>query len=326
MLDWNEAQWPPSPRVIHALEDFIGKQYLNYYPDTSARDLHQALAEYVGLSVDYILSFGGSDSALEYLCRAYIDEDDEVVFYAPTYDNTRVYIESVGGHVRYAIASNPFEPDIHCLLDSVTPKTKMVYIGSPNNPTGTVWDIDLIADLLRAEPNILFVLDEAYYEFVSKTSSPLVRSYRNLVVTRSFSKAFGLANMRLGYLVGCPEILSFVNKIRVGKNLGMMQQIAGVHALSDLSYMKHYVGLCRKGQDYICNELKLKGWATINTPANFFLIEVKDPANVQAKLATRNIFVRSRPQLMPSRSFVRVTSGPAEFMERFLDAWLKSDF
>jgi histidinol-phosphate aminotransferase len=194
--------------VIERIQAFLGNtHHLNWYPDQRAAELTEKLAGYTGQPLDRILVTSGSDAALDILCQTFLDADDEVVVPSPTYTHFLTYAEARGAHVHQIFGANPFELDLQSVLDALNYRTKMVYLVSPNNPTGVVWPASVVARIARQVPQALVIVDEAYFEFCGKTAVELVERYSNVVVTRTFSKSFGIAGLRVGYMLATERVI-----------------------------------------------------------------------------------------------------------------------
>jgi len=320
-LDCNEATVEPSPKVVEALVQFVKTHPLHWYPDVESHDLREALTSYTDLSLDCIQTFNGCDNALEYLTRAFLEPRDEVVIAAPTYDNFRVYAQACGAKVVSVLGKEPFGKKLETLLQSITPQTKMLYLVNPNNPTGTLYEEEEIETLLRALPHGVVLIDEAYYEFCGRTVAPLIRKYPNLFVARSFSKAFGLAGLRCGYVLSQSQNLAQINKIRVGKNINALAQFAAKAALHHLDYTHTQIKAMHQTQTWLKNQLSPKAAEVVGTPANFMMIRVAEPHKVQDHLKQSAVFVRDRSTLPQLKGFLRITVGPRLMMERFVETW-----
>lgn len=315
-LDSNEATNQPSPSVTAALLQYIQNGPINWYPDVESKSLCRALSAYVDLPADHILSFNGSDHALETIARTFINPGDEVILFTPTYDHFRVYVESCDGR----IVNVPEDSDqtlAQKIAGHANPRTKIIYIVNPNNPTGRLLSKKEIADAVALFPQILFIVDEAYYEFCELTARDLIPTHGNLVVTRSFSKAFGLAGLRCGYMLAQPQICEHVAKIRVGKNINALAQVAATAALEDLDHMKRYVEEVQLTKEWLISHLHDKGLTVKNTPLNFILLKTARPQKVAEYLKEHNIYVRDRSNLPGLEGCLRVTIGDQFLMKRF---------
>jgi len=320
-LDWNESTVPPSPKVIEALTSAISNANLNWYPDVEATELRKKLSEYTRLPIEYISCFGGSDMALEYIARTYLEPGCTALLSAPTYDNFRVYAHGAGATVAQATYHSPFHPNVKTLLNNITAKTRLVYICNPNNPTGALFSEKEIVRLLELSPQQMFVVDEAYFEFCNASVAELVLSYSNLMVVRSFSKAFGLAALRIGYVLSDPDNLEFIHRIKVGKNVNALAQIAAIAALEDLQYTEKYIQQISESKYLLAERLRLFGCVFHITPANFFLVKFNDPKNGLIFLEQRGVFVRDRSTVPQLEGFVRVTIGTPSQTERLLNSF-----
>ncbi len=319
-LDWNESTVAPSPKVKEALLKTLSNEPLNWYPDVEATELRKHLHEYTNLPLEFISCFGGSDMALEYVARTFLEPGCSVLLSAPTYDNFRVYAQSTGATVVQVTYNNPFHPSAKTLLNSISAKTRLVYICNPNNPTGAMLSEKEIIRLLELAPQQMFVIDEAYYEFCNQSVSKLVQQYTNLIVVRSFSKAFGLASLRVGYILSDPANLEFIHRIKVGKNLNTLAQIAAVAALDDLPYTEKYIQEISESKKILATRLRELDFEFHITPANFFLIKFSNPKAAIQVLEQNGIFVRDRSTVPQLEGFVRITIGTPTQTERLLQA------
>jgi histidinol-phosphate aminotransferase len=314
-LDSNEATVSPSPRVTAAIVNYIQNGPLNWYPDVESEELCDRLASYVQIPKEYILTFNGSDHALETIARTFLSVDDEVIWFVPTYDHFRIYAESCDAKI---VGINEDVPGI--LVEKIiayhTAATRMVYLVNPNNPTGRMTARAEIVAALTQFPQIVFVVDEAYFEFCRETVADLVIDHSNLIVTRSFSKAFGLAGLRCGYLIAHPDTCAPIAKIRIGKNINAVAQVAACAALDDLDSMERYVFEVNAAKTWMAGKLRSLGLVVRETPANYILIRVAEPAKVLDFLEEQNIYIRDRSSIPLLRGFMRLTIGHLHLMER----------
>lgn len=318
-LDWNEATISPSPKVLSALLDFLkGSPHLNYYPELGAPKVREALEKRIGVPAENILVTNGSDDALDLLCRTFLDPDDEVVVPSPTYGHFLIFAQSRGVRVKKVQGEDVFSSPVPLLLRSVTPSTKVVYIASPNNPTGVVVEPEDVRLLCATYPSTLFVVDEAYWEFCGVTSIQLAVDLENLAVTRTFSKCFGLAGLRIGYLVAHEGILEEIRKLYNPKSVNVLAQVAAVAALEDQEHVEHYAGLVREGMQVLAEGLEARGAKVMRTKANFLLVKVRDPKKLCDALEEVGVFVRDRSHMEGFQGFVRFTVGTPEQMKDLL--------
>ncbi len=328
-LDWNEAAIPPSPLVREKLTSLLAEDdFFHLYPSTYNESLMDALSEYCGLPEINIQYFGGSDSLHEYIVRAYLKEGDRVLVLWPSYDNFRLTAESTGARMFYGELGQDFAFDQEAFVRRIeVVKPRMVYICNPNNPTGTLLSQNTIASLLGAYENILFIVDEAYAEFAGQTVQELVLDHDNLLVTRTLSKAFGLANLRFGYLLASQRNIETISKIRNPKSINTLTQTAAEAALRDIPYMEAYVREVREARDWFAGEINggpLSSYLeAYESAGNFVLIRCRTP-EIKEVLRNHwersNIFVRDVRQSASLENCLRVTVGKKTQMEQVIAA------
>lgn len=315
-LDWNESSIPPSPRVIEAIVAFLSNSHhLNWYPDLGARKLRAALSKYTKTPEESILVTNGSDDALDLICRTYVDSRDDIVVAAPTYGHFLVFVRARGVEPRMVTAADTFERPTERLLEALRPETKLVYIASPNNPTGVVTPPEDMARLCSAFPRTVFLVDEAYYEFCGVTSVPLVGDLPNLVITRTFSKCYGIAGLRVGYLVASQTMIQHLLKLYNPKSVNALGQVGALAALSDTAFRDRFIFEVRQAREWVVRELTNRGALARSTPANFILVRVDRPKELVEALETVGVFVRDRSHIKGFEGYVRITIGTMEQMK-----------
>ena len=307
-LDWNEATIPPSPRVYEAIVSFLSNSnHLNWYPELGSKGLCNALSDYVGLPQDCILVTNGSDDALELICKAYLGPSDRAVVPMPTYTHFLVFVQARGAEVVPFQPEDPFDPAVEELHAALRQGADLVYLVSPNNPSGVTYQEEQVAWLAESYPETLFVLDEAYHEFCDTTGVRLVAEYENVVVTRTFSKCFGIAGLRIGYLCAGPSIMHQLKKLFNPKSVNRLGQIAAIACLSDLDYYAHYVDEVTRAKEFFQEEMARRGIYVRKTPANYVLMRVGDPVSFCRLLEDEGVYVRDRSSLPGMESFVRIS-------------------
>jgi histidinol-phosphate aminotransferase len=317
-LDWNEATISPSPKVKQNIIKFLEKGNLNWYPDVNNKKLLNKLAKYNKLPVENILYFASSDSLHEYIVKAFINPEDKLIIVAPTYDNFRASAESVGANINFYFLDNDFKlniKDFIKFLKKVNPK--LVYLCNPNNPTGTMIEIEKVKHLIDNFKNTLFIIDEAYYEFVGKSCKDLVLDYNNLIITRTFSKAFALASFRIGYVISSVSNINLLLKIRNPKNITTLSQIAAISALEDIEYMKAYVNEILQAKEFFRNELLKLNLKIYGDGGNFILIKLEKEIKRKliSFLETNNIFIRDYGHVKGMENYCRITIGTKDQMK-----------
>lgn len=321
-LDWNEATVEPSPHVINCILQAVQDKSFRFYPEIKNMALLNSLSSYTGIGVDNIQYFASSDSAHEYIAKALINEDDNVLILAPSYDNFRTTCEAHGANIHFSLLINNSVFDnesFRTQIENISPK--IVYICNPNNPTGTVIDYKDIEVLVSTYPETLFLIDEAYFEFYGCSCSQLINKYNNILITRTFSKAFALAGMRIGYIIAPKFILEQINKVRNAKNIQHLSQVAALAALSDVEYMKSYVQEVKLSKKDFTIFLETQPFvkSICFGEGNFILFQVisMDVKSFLLKhLEKNNIFVRNMSHMDVVKDCIRITIGTREQMEK----------
>ena len=320
-LDWNEA---PHDLELYRqeLRRILDQRGLvAWYPDYLAIELTDALAGFVGIDSNLILTFPGSDVGLETLCRAYLQEGDTVVALCPTYENFIVYVLQTGARLDKVELGPPFTFDFEGFATRVEAAgpAKAVYLASPNNPCGYLLPQRSVAALAERFPTTLIILDEAYIEFAGSPScASLVERFDNVVVARTFSKGFGMAGLRLGYLCASLAIVNTVNKIRNGKNISMIAQRLGLHALRNYRVIAAWIEDVKRSRTRFCSWCTERGLQHYESEGNFVLFKVRRPNELCSALKSKGIYVRNRNAMIPG--CVRVTMGSANQVGELMDA------
>ena len=321
-LDWNEATIAPSPLVKQRIEELLTQpDFFHLYPVTHNELLLKRIADYVGLPEENVQYFASSDALHEYICKVFIGVGDPVMILGPSYDNFRLTCQANGADVFFSefnedftFNAAKFEKDI---LDK---EPAVVYICNPNNPTGYCHSVDYIEHLLQTFPDTLFLVDEAYSEFSNVTAKDLVLKYDNLLISRTMSKAFALANFRFGYLIASKENVQFVNRIRNPKNISTITQTAAQAALEDVDYMREYVRATEDGKQWFIADMNTLPQIHVHeSHGNFVLIQLTSYGEKMALiqyLAKKNIFVRDTMQSPIVHNCFRITCGTKEQMKQ----------
>ncbi len=314
-LDWNEAPHV-SPRVRTVLLRFIEQGFFHWYPDVASTSLNERLAKKNGIREDQILTFNGSDVALETVVRVFAESSTTVAWVTPSYDQFRVFVQSLGAQL-VPIQVDPASVDFDRILERVmTVRPKILYLNNPNNPIGYFFHPDKIENLVKCLETTLVLLDEAYVEFAGESSIDLVQRYPNLVVFRSFSKAYAMAGLRLGYIASDHRNLIHVNKIRNGKNVSMLAQLAAIASLDNYAEVQASINEITNARAYFCDALTSLKIGFFESYGNFVLIRCPRPAEFVLLMQAHGVFVRDRSYLPGLKGTARVTIGTKEMMKR----------
>jgi len=322
-LDWNESTIPPTPMVSKAVTNLINNKSLNWYPPLLNEKLINLLADYCNVGVENVQYFSGSDSLHEYLIQTCVAPDDTTLIISPTYDNFRVVVESYGSNIVNFNLQNDFILKKRGLIEYLKEiQPKIVYICNPNNPTGTVYPKDYCERLINEFSKTLFIFDEAYYEFSGVTVSSLVSKYNNFIISRTFSKAFGLASFRIGYAIGPREIIETINKVRNPKSITHISQIAAIEALKDIDYMLEFTKEVKKSRQLMEKFFEKNRINYISGKGNYIMIKADnfDKDEIINHLFKENILVRDLGHLNQLSNYFRITLGTLDQMTRVTES------
>jgi histidinol-phosphate aminotransferase len=322
-LDWNEATVAPSPKVKKRLIELLGDEdFFFLYPSTQNEDLLLALSFYAGIPKENIQYFGSSDSLQEYLVRTYVTVGDPVLILAPTYDNFRLTCQSQGAQIFFSNYSDDFVLDEGEFIESImNVNPSLIYICNPNNPTGGLLSNSFLKKIVSLFPDKMFLIDEAYFEFSEETMAKEVLIFENILITRTFSKAFALANFRAGYLMADRKRIIEISKISNPKNISTYAQEAMLAVLSDTEYMRNYVKIVNEARAWFVEELLNMSFVdrVFESRANFILVKFKsfeDKMIVFNHLTSCKIFVRNLTHSEMLLNCLRITIGTKIQMER----------
>lgn len=317
----NENPFGPSPMAIREIR--LRAEEVNTYPDSGSELLRKELARHYSLSPENIIVGNGSDEVLDLAVKAFLNPGEEVVIPVPTFSMYESTVKLYNGRVVKHPLTDSFEYDIDGLLRKITSKTKIVFVCSPNNPTGSIISVNSLRRLL--ENDVIVILDEAYAEFAVETGLPLVREYENLLVLRTFSKAYGLAGLRVGYGVGNDKLIDYIFRVKPPFNVNLLAQCAAIQALRDKEHLDQTVARTIAGRKFLAERLReLDGVKVYPSQGNFILLEITNgaSANKLAKeLLKDGVIVRSCESFGLGDSFLRVSIGREEENKRFLNAF-----
>ena len=213
-LGSNENPWGPSPKAMEAIEQEI--KSINRYPESQLHELVSEIAEYSGVDDSQVIIGGdGADEIIDVLAKTFIDEGDEFIVPLPSYMYYEYLLKQYGANPVYAkwnLDENRL--DVDSIFNAIGEKTKMIFLCSPNNPTGTLIDKDVLVDIAAKNPEVLIVIDEAYFEYSEVTNKDLINEFDNIFIIRTMSKVLGLAGMRIGYGLACAEIIEYMHRIK----------------------------------------------------------------------------------------------------------------
>ncbi|HEY9118511.1 MAG TPA: histidinol-phosphate transaminase [Marinobacter sp.] len=318
----NENPLGPSPKALAAVRKVLGE--LCRYPDGNGFDLKQALSERYGVMPSQITLGNGSNDVLEVITRCFADQNSEVVFSQYAFAVYPLVTQAIGA-TGVSVPASDYGHDLNAMAEAVTDRTKLVFVANPNNPTGTVHGAEAIEAFLdRIPERVLVVLDEAYCEYLQGKGYvdglSLLERYPNLIVTRTFSKAWGLASLRAGYSVSSPEIANVLNRVRQPFNVDALALAAATAVLGDEQYLQRAREVNAEGMKQLetaFNEMELD---YIPSAGNFIALNVGErAADINQLLLEQGVIVRPIAGYgMPGH--LRVSIGLPEENDRFIES------
>ncbi len=310
-LDWNEATILPSPKVLEAMSNYLsGMNHLNWYPEIMSSSLKEKLSKYTDIPAKNIIVTNGSDDALELINKVFLNEKERVIVPVPTYTHFLIYCGQRNAEVAKISSPDVLKTNLDGILKAITPNTKLIYIVNPNNPTGVMYNESQIRTLLEYAPHAIVIVDEAYYEFAGYSMAKLVKEYNNIVVTRTFSKSFGLAAQRIGYMMAPDNIIHHCLKIFNPKSVNRLGQLAAEAALDDIEHLDSYVKSVTESKHILKKYFLTKNIDFKTTPANYVLIHHPMVKKLIELLQEEGVYVRDRSDQM--EGYMRMSVGTIE--------------
>jgi len=310
-----------SPRAMQAIRAVLDD--LARYPDGNGFELKQALCRRYGVAMENIVLGNGSNDVLDLAARAFLAPGLEAIYSQHAFAVYPLATQSIGA-TGIEVRARKFAHDLAAMLKAVTLRTRVVFLANPNNPTGTLIRAeDLLAFLLELPPTVIVVLDEAYNEYLPDAlradSIGWLAQFPNLIVTRTFSKAYGLAGLRVGYALAHPGVADLMNRVRQPFNVNSISLAGAAAGLEDREFVRASFELNQSGMRRITQGLEALGLTYIPSFGNFVSFRVKDAPGVFSRLLARGVIVRPIASYgMPD--YLRVTIGLESENERFLEA------
>lgn len=306
----NENPLGPSPKALTAIQGALGT--LHRYPDGPAWALRQRLARHLGVRPEMLLIGNGSDELIDIIIQTFVGSGGEILTAAPSFLEYRLIAEGHGARC-VDVPLTHFRYDLERMLKRVSRRTKAVFIANPNNPTGTYVTHEEVARFLARLPRAIpVVFDEAYYEFVEESDFPRgleLQKRSPVIILRTFSKAYGLSGIRVGYGIARPEWVGWMNRVRQPFNVNRLAQVAALAALDDREHLKRTQAVVRDGKRFLVQALEAFGWRSVPSAANFILVDTgRDADRLFQALLRAGVIVRSMAAYgLPHH--VRITVG-----------------
>jgi len=309
-LDFNENTLGCSPCVIRALRRITSRE-LAVYPEYSM--IRRKLADYLKVEPSEVVLTNGTDEAIRLIMETYLEKDDKIIIPEPTFAMFRVNAEVIGAKISSVLYKKDLSFPAKDILDKITDKTKMIVLVNPNNPTGTCIEESEMKDIIEKGKDSVIIIDEAYYQFYGKSAKSWINRYGNIFVTQTFSKEFGLAGLRIGYIISNKENIGYLQKVISPYSVNSLAVIAASAALDDIKYVKRYVKEIKKSKLYLEDQLKRLGLNIFPSKANFVLADFgEDCSDICRGLEEKNILIRNRSSDPLLKGFARITVGTKE--------------
>lgn len=324
-LNTNENPYPPSKKVQEMMEQITGWRL---YPDPAASRLVHALADYHGLNDDQVFVGVGSDDVLAMSFMTFFNSEKPIFFPDITYSFYDVWADLF----KIPYETKALDDQFHIRKEDYEPENGGVIFPNPNAPTGVLVDLDFIEDIIRANQDVIVMIDEAYIDFGGVSAKPLIEKYENLLVVQTYSKSRSLAGLRIGYAMGNPELIKALNDVKYSFNSYTMNQPAimiGAAVLEDEEYFKEVTEKIIRTREWFKKEMAKLGFSFEDSKSNFLFVTHKtaNAKEIFEAAKQKDIFVRyfDKPRI---NNYLRITIGTDEEMKRFLDfveAFLKED-
>ena len=317
-LDFNENTLAPSPAVLRRMQQLTAEG-LTVYPEREP--VERIVAQHLGLSADQVLLTNGVDEAIHLVACAFLDEGDEALICTPTFFMYDVSISMMTSRLVRVQTDDSLAFPFERFLAAITPRTRLIIVASPNNPTGTVVSREHLLTIARAAPQAVLMVDEAYFHFYGDTLLSDIDSLPNLIVARTFSKAYGLASLRIGMLAGNAQLMSYLRKVSSPYNVNGVALAVLPNALADTAYIDWYTAQVHAGRERVFAALQRLQVRTWPSAANFVLMDI-GPRHKQfcATMREKGVLLRDRSSDPGCEGYVRITIGPEEHVKHGIEA------
>ena len=313
----NENPLAPGEKVVQAINN--ATKNIRRYPDSNGFKLKRALSKHLDIKADNITLGNGSNDVLELIARAYVcTKSDEVIFSQYAFLVYSLITQALGAKAVVTKANN-FAHDLDAMLFAISKRTKVIFIANPNNPTGTLLTEEQIDNfLLKVPKNIIVVLDQAYFEYLNIVDNAFkyLAEFANLIITRSFSKAYGLAGLRVGYALSSSQIAYYLNCIRQPFNVNSIALAAATAAIDDKDYLKRSIDFNNKCLAQLASGFDKLGLSYIDSHTNFIAVKVGHARETYKRLLAKGFIVRP----IEIDGYLRVSIGSVKEINGFIKA------
>ena len=323
-LNFNENLFIPRAKLVSLLKKVAEECDLRLYPQEEEEKLQEEIAEYLKLSERFVAIGNSSDEIMNRITRLFLNKNDQAVTFSPTFSVFKYCVKYQGAKYLEVPLRKGFKLDSEAMLAAFRPESKMLYLCSPNNPTGNQFELGEIEGLIEDFDGIVLV-DEAYGEYADYSVIPLTRKYENLAVLRTFSKAFGLAGLRLGYSVANPKLANAINKIPAPYAINIVTLTMGRKLLENINIVKEAVAALKVERKNMIERLnEIENVEAFDSKANFVLFNtVKPYEDVYLNLLKNGIVIKRLGKLLEYENCLRSTIGLPEMNKKFLNGLKK---
>lgn len=313
-LNTNESPLPPSPKVIEAIRDAAGDA-LRLYPSPTAAPARAAIAKHFGLETSQVAVGNGADELIDMCFLAFADPGDAVAYPTPTYP----YFEPLSRIHGIKPSTHPTEHFAELPPSLAADPAPLKFVVNPNSPTGALFDAEAVEAVAQASSGVV-VVDEAYVDFAPHNALSMLARHDNVLLLRTFSKSYGLAGMRIGFALGSPELIGFLDSVKDSYNLDRLSIVAAAAAIEDEAHHRRLVDEVVRNRGELANALETLGFEVVPSATNFVFARPPRPAHeLVARLRERKILVRHYDR-EPIAGWIRITVGTREQHDRLLDA------
>ena len=322
-LDKNERVTPFTEKVFSELISGFQYEHLTAYPETE--QLYNALADNLSVDKEKLVITAGSDAGIRNCFEAFTEIGDQVITLTPTFAMVDIYAQLFATEQIKIGYNKDLSLQTDHLLNSITPKTCLIVLANPNSPTGTIIDLDVLQLIIEKalQNSAVVLIDEAYYGFCNKTALPLVRDYENLVIARTFSKAYGLAGCRIGYLISQQQLSHRLYRVRPMCETNAFGIFAAMWMLNHPEIKSDYLFQIEDGRERLKSFLKFNRIRFVDTQANFLHIDVGEFRDtIESSLLQHGILVSGGLGVEGYENYLRVSIGPVETMRELIQAFI----
>jgi histidinol-phosphate aminotransferase len=317
-LDFNENTFAPSPAVIAAVHALTAES-MTIYPERHG--VEQIVARKFGLAPEQVLLTNGVDEAIHLMACTFLDEGDEALICTPTFFMYDVSIGMMTSQLKRVQTDDSMEFPFERFMAAITPKTKLIIVASPNNPTGATVSREQLLAIAKAAPQAVMMVDEAYFHFFGESTLSDVHDVPNLIVARTFSKAYGLANLRIGMVAGDARLIGYLRKVASPYNVNGVALAVLPGALADDAYLNWYVDQVHAGRERVQAALQALNVRTWPSAANFVLMDI-GPRHKElcTRMHAHGVLLRDRSSDPGCEGYVRITIGVEDQVTRGIAA------